>query len=174
MFINFSIQNILIFIKDCISVHHLRLVMLHTCSLLFSFLLLLLLLLFQIVEKWRGFVIVGTQTVCKTNSSKGPKVNICTCVRDRWFLPQVLFVCTSGKEGGRGLKPWKTENLRKNLRKTCRGGVFINKIWGITLGKTGVNLSEIEQICWRLSASAWDCANLCEFARICMRLNKSF
>ena len=32
-------------------------------------------------------------------------------IRDRMFLPQVLFVCTSGKEWGRGLKPWKTENL---------------------------------------------------------------
>ena len=47
------------------------------------------------------------------------------------------------------MKPWKTENLRKNLRKTCRG-------WGLDklkLRETGVNLSEIVKICWRLSAS---------------------
>ena len=61
-------------------------------------------------------------------SLKFTQVSIDICIRDRRFLPQVLFVCTSGKEGGRGLKPRKTENLRKNLRKTCRGGVLINKI----------------------------------------------
>ena len=49
-------------------------------------------------------------------------------IRDRRILPQVLFVCTSGKGGGRGLKPWKTENLRKNLRKTCRGGGLLGKL----------------------------------------------
>ena len=40
-------------------------------------------------------------------------------------MPQVLFVFSSRKEGGRGLRPVKTLNLRKNLRvylRKTRGG----------------------------------------------------
>ena len=41
-------------------------------------------------------------------------------------MPQVLFVFPSEKEGGRGLRPLKTLNLRKNLRKTGGEGGKIN------------------------------------------------
>ena len=49
-------------------------------------------------------------------------------VRDRKEMPQVLFVFPSEKEGGRGLRPLKTLNLRKNLRKIGgRGGDNLRK-----------------------------------------------
>ena len=47
-------------------------------------------------------------------------------IRDRKEIPQVLFVFPSEKEGGRGLRPLKTLNLRKNLRKTGGEGGKIN------------------------------------------------
>ena len=93
--------------------------------------------------------------------------NIILFLRDRRFLPQVLFVCTSGKEGGRGLKPWKTENLRKNLRKTCRGGgCLVNLTWGKPW------LREV-RICERLRESAGDWVHLCKFERISVRFFES-
>ena len=49
-------------------------------------------------------------------------------VRDCRFLPQVLFVCTSGKEGGRGLKPWKTKKLEEKPEENMQGGGLLGKL----------------------------------------------
>jgi len=44
--------------------------------------------------------------------------------RDRPEIPQVLFILSVRKRGGRGFRLLKIENLRKNLRKIEeRGGV---------------------------------------------------
>ena len=49
-------------------------------------------------------------------------------VRDRRFLPQVLFVCTSGKEGGEGVEALENRKLEEKPEQNMQGarGGLIN------------------------------------------------
>ena len=43
-------------------------------------------------------------------------------LRDRRFLPQVLFVCTSGKEGGEGVEALENRKLEEKPEENMQGG----------------------------------------------------
>ena len=79
-----------------------------------------------------------------------------------------------GKRGGEGVEASENRKPEEKPEENMKGGGLDKLNLRDHIRKTGVNLCEIEHICWRLSASARDCANIREFVQICTRLRKSF